>query len=157
MVIGWKEYLDLPELGLTRLKAKIDTGARTSSLHVSSSKVVAVHPDGSRDLEFTVARHRLHPEVATLVRARALREVLVTDSGGHRGLRPLIETELILGPVRKRIALTLSDRSEMLFPMILGRTALTGDFLVDTSRKYLLRRWHRRPPSRNAEPSRSGG
>jgi hypothetical protein len=74
-----------------------------------------------------------------------LRRVRVTDSGGHPEVRPLIATELLLGPVRKRILLTLTDRTGMLFLMILGRKALERDFLVDASRKYLLRSWHRRP------------
>jgi hypothetical protein len=71
-----------------------------------------------------------------------LRRVTVTDSGGHPEIRPLIATELVLGPVRKQIFLTLTDRSGMLFRMILGRKALEGDFLVDVSQRYLQRRFH---------------
>jgi hypothetical protein len=139
VVIGWKEYLALPELGIGRLKAKIDTGARTSTLHVAALRILTEHPDGSADLELTLPFDRRHPEKATTARARMLRRVTITDSGGHREIRPLIATELVLGPVRKRIFLTLTDRSGMLFRMILGRKALEGDFLVDVSRKYLLR------------------
>ena len=58
-------------------------------------------------------------------------------------MRPLIETDMVLGPLRKRIFVTLTDRSDMLFRMILGRKALEGDFYVDPSGKYLLRAWHR--------------
>jgi hypothetical protein len=139
VVIGWKEYLALPELGIGRLKAKIDTGARTSTLHVAALRILAEHPDGSADLEFSLPFDRRHPGRATTARARMLRRVTITDSGGHREIRPLIATELVLGPVRKRIFLTLTDRSGMLFRMILGRKALEGDFLVDVSRQYLLR------------------
>jgi hypothetical protein len=139
VVIGWKEYLALPELGIGRLKAKIDTGARTSTLHVAALRILAEHPDGSADLELSLPFDRRHPERATTARARMLRRVTITDSGGHREIRPLIATELVLGPVRKRIFLSLTDRSGMLFRMILGRKALEGDFLVDVSRKYLLR------------------
>jgi len=139
VVIGWKEYLALPELGIGRLKAKIDTGARTSTLHVAALRTLAEHPDGSADLEFVLPLDKRHPERATTARARMLRRVRITDAGGHREIRPLIATELVLGPVRKRIFLTLTDRSGMLFRMILGRKALEGDFLVDVSRKYLLR------------------
>jgi hypothetical protein len=71
-----------------------------------------------------------------------LRRVTVADSGGHHEIRPLISTELVLGPVRKQIFLTLTDRSGMLFRMILGRKALEGDFVVDVAQKYLLRRFH---------------
>jgi hypothetical protein len=70
----------------------------------------------------------------------------VVDSGGHPEVRPVIATELVLGPVRKTILVTLTDRSGMLFRMILGRKALEGDFRVDVSARYLLRKWHPRRP-----------
>jgi hypothetical protein len=139
VVLGWKEYLALPELGIGRLKAKIDTGARTSTLHVAALRILAEHPDGTADLELSLPFDRRRPERILTARALMLRRVTVTDSGGHRETRPLIATELVLGPVRKRIFLTLTDRSGMLFRMILGRMALAGDFLVDVSRQYLLR------------------
>jgi hypothetical protein len=142
--VGWKEYLDLPELGLARLKAKVDTGARTSTLHVDSIEVLEVLPDGSELVELLLSPDRRQPDLQVRSRARVLRRVRVLDSGGHPELRPVIETEMVLGPVRKRILLTLTDRSGMLFRMILGRKALEGDFRVDVSGKYLFRRSHRR-------------
>lgn len=144
--IGWKEYLDLPELGIYRLKAKVDTGARTSTLHVDRLDVLEVFPDGSELVEIAVTLDRRRPDQRLTSRVRVLRRMRVTDSGGHREVRPVIETEMVLGPVRKRIRLTLADRSSMLFRMILGRKALEGDFQVDVASKYRLRRWHRRPP-----------
>jgi hypothetical protein len=145
--VGWKEYLDLPELGLFRLKAKVDTGARTSTLHVDSLSVLQVLPDGSELVELVIAPDRRRPELRVQTRARVLRRMRVVDSGGHAEVRPVIETELVLGPVRKRILLTLTDRSGMLFRMILGRKVLEGDFRVDVSGKYLFRKWHlRRSP-----------
>jgi hypothetical protein len=138
-LLGWKEYLALPELGIDRLKVKIDTGARTSTLHVAALRILAEHRDGTADLVLSLPFDRRHPERATTARALMLRRVTVADSGGHREARPLIATEMVLGPVRKRIFLTLTDRSGMLFRMILGRKALEGDFLVDVSQKYLLR------------------
>jgi len=145
--VGWKEYLDLPELGLFRLKAKVDTGARTSTLHVDSFTVLEVLPDGSELVEMVLGPDRRRPELRVETRARVLRRMRVVDSGGHPEVRPVIETEMVLGPVRKRILLTLTDRSGMLFRMILGRKALEGDFRVDVTGKYLFRRWHpRRSP-----------
>lgn len=141
--IGWKEYLDLPEMGIFRLKAKIDTGARTSALHVDSLNVVETLPDGTEIAEVEIGVDRRHPERRVTARVPLLGRLRVKDSGGHPELRPYIETELVLGPVRKRIRLTLTDRSGMLFRMILARKALEGEFAVDTSRKYLLRRWHK--------------
>lgn len=142
--VGWKEYLDLPELGLFRLKAKVDTGARTSTLHVDSLEVLEVLPDGTELVEIVVSPDRRRPDVWVRTRARVIRRMRVVDSGGHPEVRPVIETELVLGPVRKRILLTLTNRSGMLFRMILGRKALEGDFRVDVAGKYLFRKSHRR-------------
>lgn len=135
--IGWKEYVALPELGVPRLKAKVDTGARTSALHVASIRTVEVLGDGEAELEITLAPDRHRPEHLVRARVRQLARIRVTDSGGHRSLRPLIETTLVLGPVTKRIRVTLADRTTMLFRMILGRKTLEGDFVVDVAAKYL--------------------
>lgn len=137
--IGWKEYLDLPELGIFRLKAKMDTGARTSALHVDSLNVVETLADGTEIAEVEIGLDRRRPGRRVTARVALLGRLRVKDSGGHPELRPYLETEIILGPVRKRIRLTLTNRSGMLFRMILARKALEGDFVVDTSRKYLLR------------------
>jgi hypothetical protein len=151
-LVGWKEYLDLPELGILRLKAKVDTGARTSTLHVDRMEVLDVFPDGSEWVEISLRPDRRRPEHQVTARVKVLRRMRVTDSGGHPEVRPVIETEMVLGPVRKRILLTLADRSGMLFRMILGRKALEGDFRVDVASKYRLRRWHRRPSSGGRPP-----
>jgi|HubBroStandDraft_3_1064219.scaffolds.fasta_scaffold08139_2 hypothetical protein len=142
ILIGWKEYLDLPDLGIHRLKAKIDTGARTSTLHVDAVTVVERLASGGEVAELSLGPDPVDPARRLTTRAVILDRVSVTDSGGHPEERPRIETTLMLGPVRKPILLTLTDRSEMLFRMILGRTALAGDFRVDVARKYVLRRWH---------------
>lgn len=144
LVIGWKEYVTLPELGIHRLKAKVDTGARSSALHVDCITVLEEHADGSAELLLRLAPERRHPERLHEVRVRQIARIPVVDSGGHRELRPLIETTLELGPVVKRIRLTLTDRSSMLFRMILGRKSLEGSFFVDVGRKYLLGRPRRR-------------
>jgi hypothetical protein len=140
LVVGWKEWVGLPELGITRLKAKVDTGARTSSLHVASLDVVERLADGTELADLEVALGRRGAERRLTARAQILRRARVTDSGGHAEVRPVIETLLEVGRVRKRILLTLTDRGGMLFRMILGRKALEDDFLVDVSRKYLLGR-----------------
>lgn len=148
LTVGWKEYLDLPGLGVFRLKAKVDTGARTSTLHVDSLRVLEVLPDGTERVELSLRPDRRRPDWRVRTEARVLRRIRVVDSGGHPEVRPVIETELVLGPVRKTILVTLTDRSGMLFRMILGRKALEGDFRVDVARKYLLRKWHPRRPQR---------
>ena len=151
-LIGWKELLDLPELGIFGLKAKVDTGARTSTLHIDALNFLETLPDGTEIAELVISPDRRRPEDRIATRVRVLRRMTVTDSGGHPEVRPLIETELVLGPVRKRILLTLTDRSGMLFRMILGRKALEGDFLVDVAKKYLLRRWHPRRHRKRSNP-----
>jgi hypothetical protein len=150
LVIGWKEIVDLPDLGLEGLKAKIDTGARTSSLHVAGMRVLEEHEDGTAELELELSPDRRRPEKTTVVRARRVETVDVTDSGGHREVRPVIVTELVLGGRRKKIRVTLTDRSSMLFRMILGRKTLEGDFLVDVATKYL----HGGPRPRPRTPDR---
>jgi hypothetical protein len=153
LVIGWKEYVDLPELGVYRIKAKVDTGARTSALHVASLSALGEPPGGGEDVALTVAVRGREGERRVTARARVLARVRVTDSGGHTEVRPVIETELVLGPVRRRIRVTLTDRTGMLFRMILGRKALDRDFVVDPAEKYLLG-GRRRP--RQAPPAAAG-
>jgi hypothetical protein len=138
VLVGWKEYAALPEWGLRRLKVKIDTGARTSALDVSSYELHH-SPEAGIEAEFRLALNPRRPEKLTVVRTRVLRMVVVSNTAGMREQRPLVETELQLGPVRKRIQLTITNRASMRFRMILGRTALAGDFVVDVSKKYLLR------------------
>lgn len=140
LTLGWKEYVDLPELGVFALKAKVDTGARTSTLHVESITVLEELPDGTDLVELTISPSRRRPDRKITTRARVLRRLRVTDSGGHPEVRPVIETEMVLGSVRKRILVTLTNRSGMLFRMIVGRKALEGDFQVDVSAKYLQRK-----------------
>lgn len=149
VVVGWKEYVALPDLGLPVLKAKVDTGARTSSLHVAEIRRLGGDADGEADLEIVLAPDRRKPERLVTARVRQLARIRVTDSGGHPEIRPVIETDLVLGPVRKRIRVTLADRSTMLFRMILGRKTLEGDFLVDVASKYLQ---PRPPEPRHGSP-----
>jgi hypothetical protein len=139
LLIGWKEYVHFPEWNLPRLKVKIDTGARTSVLDVLSYELLKDSDHGS------VAELRLPPlrkkdRAVRVLRVPVQGTVLVRNSGGICEERPLFETTIRIGPLTKRIRLTVTNRSGMLFRMILGRTALEGDFLIDVGRKYLLGR-----------------
>ena len=138
-VIGWKEYLSFPDWGVRRVKAKIDTGARTSALDALSYTLYESADEGLV-AELVLALDRRHPERQSKVRVPVLGMAVVSNSNGMREQRPLIETTVRLGPVCKRVRLTVTNRAGMRFRMILGRTALAGDFVVDVSRKYLLRR-----------------
>jgi hypothetical protein len=137
---GWVEHVTLPDLAIPRLKAKIDTGARTSALHVTRMRVVdtAGGPLRRPILEMTVpggGRGRRPHRVRAAVRGY----VVVRDTSGRMERRPVIETALRLGPLNKRIAVTLTNRGDMLFPMLIGRTALGATIVVDPARRYLLR------------------
>jgi predicted deacylase len=137
--VGWVEHVTLPDLAIPRLKAKIDTGARTSALHVVRMRVVdtAGGPLRRPILEITVpggGRGRKPHRVRAVVRGY----VVVRDTSGRLERRPVIETTLHLGPLKKRIAVTLTNRGDMLFPMLIGRTALGAGVVVDPARRYLM-------------------
>jgi predicted deacylase len=136
---GWVEHVTLPDLAIPRLKAKIDTGARTSALHVVRMRTVDTTGGPLRRpiLEITVpggGRGRKPHRVRAAVRGY----VVVRDTSGRMERRPVIETALRLGPIKRRIAVTLTNRGDMLFPMLIGRTALGASVVVDPARRYLL-------------------
>lgn len=121
-VIGWREWVCLPALGIEYIKAKIDTGARTSALHTFSLDVA--HEAGVKTACFGV--HPLQRDSDTVVwcRAPVVDERRVRDSGGHREWRFVIETDIGLASRRWPIEITLTARDTMLFRMLVGRTAM---------------------------------
>jgi predicted deacylase len=139
--IGWVEQVALPRLEIKRLKAKIDTGARTSALHVMRMRTIdtAGGPNRRPILEITVPGGR-RGERPHVVRATVRAFAMVRDTSGRTERRPVIETTLKIGPFERRITVTLTDRGDMLFPMLVGRTALGPGVVVDPSRRYLLGR-----------------
>lgn len=139
LTVGWKEYVEFPAWDVPRVKAKVDTGARTSALDVRSYELWH-DPDRGLMVRLRLALYRKRPERVTEVAAPVVRMTAVRNSSGLCEQRPVIEADVRLGPVGKRIRLTITNRAGMRFRMILGREALAGDFVVDVSRKYLLRR-----------------
>jgi predicted deacylase len=139
--VGWVEHVALPRLEIRRLKAKIDTGARTSALHVLKMRTIdtAGGPNRRPILEITVPAGR-RGDRPRVVRVTVRGFAMVRDTSGRTERRPVIETALKLGPFERRITLTLTDRGDMLFPMLVGRTALGPGVVVDPSRRYLLGR-----------------
>ena len=138
IVLGWREWLSLPDLGIARLRAKVDTGARSSALHVDAQW--RFDRDGASWVGFRLTPGRSSAGVVEAV-APVLDEREVTDSGGHRRRRVFIRTRLRLAGAEREIELNLVDRGGMRFPMLLGRTALEGVFTVDPSCSFL----HARP------------
>jgi hypothetical protein len=138
--IGWKEHLHFTEWDLRRIRVKIDTGACTSALDVVRYELTEMAGGGLMATLY-LALDRRHPGRFTRIHTPVLRTVLVRNSGGVREERPLVETAVRLGPIHKRIRITITNRSCMRYRMILGREALANDFIVDVSRKYLLKNW----------------
>lgn len=133
-LLGWEEWLSLPELGLPAIKAKIDTGARTSALHafqiepfgsISAPKVrFGVHPVPGRD------------DIAVFCSASVIDRREITSSNGERELRYVIATPIKIGERRWPIEITLTDRSTMSYRMLLGRQAIQDDIYVDPTASF---------------------
>jgi hypothetical protein len=133
IVLGWREWLALPQFGIAAIKSKIDSGARTSSLHVES--LDEFEQDGQPWLRFTVLTGRRSAPAVHCVAPVADRRA-VSDSGGHVTMRWFIRTEFELAGRRWESEMNLTSRLHMLFPLLLGRDALRGRFLVDSASAY---------------------
>lgn len=133
--IGWREWVCLPELGGVAVRAKVDTGARTASLHASAIKEIT--RDGERWVAFSFPPEEPDEGRRVTVEARMVDSRQVRPSNGQSEIRPVIETEIELGGIRIPIELTLTRRDGMGFPMLLGRAAIRGSFVVDPERSYV--------------------
>lgn len=134
--IGWREWIVLPQLDIQQIKAKVDTGARTSALHAFD---IEHWNEGDRPM----VRFKVHPlQRDTSITIEAIAPVLETrqvrNSGGHAQVRPVIQTPVRLGGHEWLIELTLTNRDVMGFRMLLGREAVRKRFLVDPGGSYLM-------------------
>jgi len=141
---GWREWLTLPDLGMTWIKVKVDTGARTSALHADD--IDYFQKDGAEWVRFYVRPVAGSDETGDRCEAMVIEYREVTDSGGKTERRPVIRSTTVIGEHRFLIDITLTDRSAMRFPMLLGRTALPRDAVVLPRHSFLLGGTRYEPP-----------
>jgi len=132
--IGWREVVALPDLGIQSIKAKIDTGARTSALHAVTRKVYEI--DGINWIDFDIPRSDSHPVISC--KSPLIDQRKITNTSGVPEIRYVIETRMIIGDRQWNIEVSLADREKMTFDLILGRTAIRRHKLcVNPGRSFL--------------------
>ena len=141
-VLGWREWLGFPGLGITQIKAKVDTGARTSCLHAFF--VEPFDREGKDWVRFGIHPLQGDTEEVAICEAPVKDKRVVRDSGGHEEMRYVVQTPVSIGAQEHMIEVTLTDRDTMKFRALLGRTAIRGHYLVDSSRSYLQGKRKRR-------------
>jgi hypothetical protein len=134
-LMGWREWISLPQLGIPRIKAKVDTGARTSALHA-----FALRPfkEGTKE-RISFDLHPVQKDIHTVINCTAdiIDKRWITDSGGHKEERYVIQTLVIAADESWPIEVTLTERDTMLFRMLLGRNAIKKRFIVNPARSFL--------------------
>lgn len=135
LVVGWREWVALPDLGVPAIKVKVDTGARSSVLHAWD--ITEVERGGITNLRFAVRPMQHDDDTVVIAEAPLLEHRDVRSSNGETERRPVIETSVELLGRRFTIELTLSNRDQMDYRMLLGRRAVRRRFLVDAGRSFV--------------------
>lgn len=150
-LIGWREWISLPDLGVSSIKVKVDTGARSSSLHVFDAQ--DYEEDGIKMVRFKIHPLQRSSKSELIASAPLLEHRSVRSSSGKAQIRRVIETKIgLLGQVWS-VELTLANRDEMGFRMLLGREAFRNRFLVDAGKSYYGGRPARRTKIKRKENS----
>lgn len=134
-IIGWREWLSLPELGIDKIKAKVDTGARTSALHAFSLN--PFKENGKNRIRFDIHPLQHNTDKIVTCVADIIDVRWVSDSGGHREERFVICTPVIIGGQSWPIEITLTERDSMLFRMLLGRSAIRKRFMINPAKSFI--------------------
>ena len=135
-LVGWREWVSLPAFDVERIKVKVDTGARTSALHASH---ITTRMQGDEEwVDFTIQPLQKNTDVEVARSARVKEYRHIRDSGGHEERRAVIETDVQLGDDTWPIELTLTDRENMRFRMLLGRNAICSRYYVDPTQSFVL-------------------
>ncbi|MEI6145041.1 MAG: ATP-dependent zinc protease [Methylococcales bacterium] len=133
-ILGWREWVTLPELNIEHIKAKIDTGARSSALHA-----FAIEPYRKQNqswIMFAIHPEQNNTDIVIECHAAVKDRRIVSDSGGHKQRRYVIETQLLLGTTVINAEMTLTNRDSMLFRMLIGRTTLNDRFMINSSASF---------------------
>ncbi len=138
LIVGWREWAALPELGVPAIKVKIDTGARTSALHAFD--INRISENGQELVEFNVQPVQRNTNLTIRAKASLVDIRQVSDSGGHTENRLVVSSPITIGSVTKHIDITLTERHNMLFRMLVGRTTLADDFFVNPAASFLCGR-----------------
>lgn len=132
--VGWREVVSLPKFKLKDLRAKIDTGAKTSALHADSIELITVQ--GKKFVKFTFITEDGKNHT---IKSPFIEERTIKSSNGDKTIRPVVRTEIVMGKERFEIEVTLINRDLMGFKMLIGREALNGRFLINPSKHNLLK------------------
>lgn len=133
--IGWREWVQIPEFGITEIKAKIDTGADNSSLHAFNMK--RFDRDGVPYIRFEVHPRQRSRRPSITCEAEVVMDRLVKNPGGRSELRPVIRTRLVVAGHEIDALVNLTTRDEMTFRLLLGRRTVRNHFIVDPGKSYL--------------------
>jgi hypothetical protein len=153
-IIGWREWLALPDLGIRAIKAKIDTGARSSALHTVGLE--PLEKNGILKVKFGVHPLQRRKDIEVNCVADVVDRRRVTSSDGQSERRYVIRTTVAIGELEWQIELTLTDRKSMRFRMLLGRAAISDFLLVDPAKAYLSGRRLAKLYPRLKKPTKKG-